>query len=698
MVVCPKLSTYMTLEQQKNLFRMAALIYGRSNKSVSLDKSFQRVIDDALYCCGNSSILLTELIVYIHKEYGFLFSVNEIKAIVVDGRDANKKYGSYYNRDNELVISLTPEYKNKLSFICRQKTLYDYIDEFIALYELEHDKIRELILRFLYEMFTTNLEGYKLLLQEKYDAIASKACYTEEEKIIVNDFLNWQDEGKNKAVYDLAGYSLEYCMLTNQKNTSLNVQNLKNKYFYIDTNIIYRAIGLNGESLKVRSDLFLAKFKEVGERIVISQSTYIEFVDTIDYYIGKIEDALRPKVRSQVISEFVSEDSIFLYYHKWSINRQNREIQYFRAWIMSEFDSLLAKYEIEQESIYPFDKEDRKDVIDDYISSIHGYDPEKPITSTEYDAENILWVEEKRKGNGDDIYQAKAFLLSSDNALRRWDYQRNCHRVPIVMSPSQWLSIILHYVERTSDDYKSFISFLTMNVRAEVWPIDMLTSVISGIAEATNDIEQQQTLVRNFIERKTFDEMEKKSVKELEQEAEKFAKTELEKRIEDIEKKQAMSSKSLEETKETLAGTQKELQNIKQSKEAQIAKLQSEKEDEIRKRKETSRENAELKEQLAHQNLRHWRLKKIVVWSIVLIISIVLCLMIIIWQNQTWNFMAKLVKYVDGFGDSSASSFGKWIVGLPLVVLFFSGRMIKDAFDVDKYDKKRLRLFWRSKK
>lgn len=687
----------MTSEQQKNIFRMAALIYGRSNKSASLDKSFQRVVDDALYCCGESSIMLTELIVYIHKEYGFLFSVDEIKAIVVDGRDANKKYGAYYNRDNELVISLTPEYKNKLSFICGQRTLYDYIDEYIALYELEHDSTQELILRFLYEMFTTNLEGYKLLLQEKFDAITSKVCYTEEEKIIVNDFLNWQDEGKNKAVYDLAGYSLEYCMMTNRKNTSLNVQNLKNKSFYIDTNILYRAIGLNGDNLKTRANLFLSKFKEVGEKLVISQSTYIEFVDTIDYYIGKIDDAQRPKVRSQVISEFISEDSIFLYYHKWCINRQNRDTQYFRDWIMSEFDSLRAKYEIQQESIYPFDKEGRKNDINDYISSIHGYDPEKPTTSAEYDAENILWVEEKRKGSGDDIYQAKAFLLSSDNALRRWDYQRNFNRVPIVMSPSQWLSIILHYVERTSDDYKSFISFLTMNVRAEVWPIEMLTSVISGIAEATNDIEQQQNLVRNFIERNTFDEMEKKTDMELEQEAEKFAKTALEKRIEDLEIHQAESNKSLEETKQKLAGTQEELQTIRQSGEAQLAKYQSEIEEEKRQRKETTSENAALKQQIARQKLRFWKLKKIAIWSIVLIISLAFGLMIMLWQNQSWNFMAKLVAYVDSFGDSSASSYGEWVVGLPLAISIYAGRMIMDAIDVDEYDEKRLRFLRKSK-
>ena len=658
----------MTLEQQRNIFRMAAIIYGRSDKSVPLGKSYQRVVDDALYCCGKVSILLTELIVYIQREYGFLYSVDEIIAIVVDGRDASKKYNSYFNQDNELVISLTLEYKNKLSLICGQKTLYDFIDEFIALYELELDKTKELILRFLYEMFTTNLEGYKLLLQEKFDAITYNTRYTEEEKTIVNDFLNWQDEGKNKAVYDLAGYSLEYCMMTNQKNTSLNVQNLKNKSFFIDTNIIYRAIGLNGENLKTRADLFLSKFKEVGERIVISQSTYIEFVDTIDYYIDKIDEAQRPKVRSQVISEFINEDSVFLYYHKWCVNRQNRDTRYFRDWIMSEFDSLRAKYEIEQESNYPFDKEARKNDIDDYISSIHGYDPEKPITSVEFDVENVLWVEEKRKGSGDDIYQAKAFLLSSDSVLRRWDYQRNFHRVPIVMSPGQWLSIILHYVERTSDDYKSFISFLTMNVRAEVWPIEMLTSVISGIAEATNDIEQQQNLVRNFIERNTFDEMEKKSDKELEQEAEKFAKTELEKRIEVLENCQSKSDRTLEETKQALAGTQRELLAVKKDSDEIIAKLRSEREDEKQQRKEVDEENVELKRQVARQKLINWRIKKMVFWAPILIISVVFGLMILLWHNQSWNFMAKLVIFIDSLGDSSASGLGTWILGLPIVV------------------------------
>lgn len=46
----------MTTEQQRNVFRMAAIVYGRSSKGVSLNKSYQKVVDDALFCCGKGKI------------------------------------------------------------------------------------------------------------------------------------------------------------------------------------------------------------------------------------------------------------------------------------------------------------------------------------------------------------------------------------------------------------------------------------------------------------------------------------------------------------------------------------------------------------------------------------------------------------------------------------------------------------------
>lgn len=685
----------MTTEQQRNVFRMAAIVYGRSSKGVSLSKSYQKVIDDALFCCGKVKISLTDLIVYIKTNYGFLYTSKEIEGLIT-GRDADEKYHSYYDQ-NELIISLTVEYKNKLTLICQEKTLYDYIDDYFSQEPVGEGKGKDLILRFLYDMFTSNVEGYKLILQEQYDAATAATNYSEEEKSIINGFLNWPDNDKNKAVFDLAGYSLEYCMMTNKKNTSLNTQNLKNKSFYIDTNILYRAIGLNGDNLKTRAELFLSKFKEVGEKLVISQSTYVEFVDSIDYYIDKIDDSLRPRINSNVLREFIDEDSVFLYYCKWRVGRANCNTKYFRDWIMSEFDAVCAHYEITREIKYPYDQEQCEKEREDLASSIYAHNPEKPRTSAQFDAENVLWVEEKRKGSGDDIYQAKAFLLSSDNSLRRWDYQRNTNRVPIVMSPSQWLGIILHYMERTSDDYQSFISFLTLTTRREVLPIEKLSLIITGISQTTSDIETQQTLVRNFIERKTFDEVESMSDEELEQSAEEFAKTALDSRIESLERMNKNDRQKLVEAKKILHKKDRALKKTKKKSKEELAGIKESLETSNEGKGKLENENAFLRAQIQKHELNTWRGRKIAYGVVVTLIAIMLCLMVFCWRDANWNFVRQFVTFLDGDKDSIAHSLGEAIVLAPLSLIAYGVFMIKDALDVVVYDKSKCRFFWGSK-
>lgn len=687
-----KLSMQLTSEQQKNVFRLAAIIYGRSAKGVSLDKSFQKVVDDALFCCGKTAISVTDLIVYIKDNYGFLYTDKEIIK-VVSRRDGEQKYHTYIQH-GEYIISLTVEYKNRLTIICQEKTLYDFIDEYQANLGSDDIEIKELIFRFLYNMFTSNLEGYKLILQENYYLATNSADYTEKEKEVINGFLNWSDDGKNKAVFDLAGYALEYCMMTNKKNTSLNTQNLKNKFFYIDTNILYRAIGLNGESLKTRANLFLAKFKEVGEKLVISQSTYVEFITSVDYYIDRIDRAQRPRVRPEVISEFINEDNVFLYYNKWCIGRANRGTDIFKDWIMSEYDALCTHYEIARESKYPFDRESRKKEIQDYSASIASSSPDKPVTSADYDAENVLWVEEKRKGSADNIYQAKAFLLSSDNALRRWDYQRNFNRVPIVMSPGQWMGIILQYIERTSDDYRSFISFLTLNIRQDALPIETLSTIITGISQTTNDIETQQYLVRNFIERKTFAEMEDMSDEELEKAAEEFGNTELEKRIANLEAIQKKSEKELDATKKNLSETQRSLSKLQNA----SAELQEDSKFRIkteRERKERALdENSQLKEKLNRYELREWRRKFIFLWLLIIVIFTMLGLMMFLWLDADWNILAKFVALIDTRKESSASKVGEAVVFIPVMVVSYAFRMIYKSYKIKKYDADVCNYLW----
>ena len=79
-----------------------------------------------------------------------------------------------------------------------------------------------------------------------------------------------------------------------------------------------------------------------------------------------------------------------------------------------------------------------------------------------WDAKNIYLTEIKRENNNRNIFDTKYFFISSDQALRRWDFKRN-NTTPCVLLPSQWLSIVLRYVNRTNDDFKSFVSFLNLS-------------------------------------------------------------------------------------------------------------------------------------------------------------------------------------------------------------------------------------------
>lgn len=259
--------------QKKNIFRLSAILYSKTNNVVSNKSIVRKVIEDAIYCCDQEIISLSNLISYINSNYALLFSETEITKIVTDDKSKDRFIYSY--KDGELLISLTQSRKNKVTINCQQKTLIDYIEDYLnaSNCNVQRSEKRNIILQFLYNVFTSNIEVFKRLLNDGVQSLQALQDYSTSDRKLINEFLYWNNDHKNKAIFDLANYSLEYCMLTNSKNTNFQLQNLKNKNFYLDTNILYRAIGLNGEELKTRTLLFLSKFNSVQENLYISRST-----------------------------------------------------------------------------------------------------------------------------------------------------------------------------------------------------------------------------------------------------------------------------------------------------------------------------------------------------------------------------------------------------------------------------------------
>lgn len=596
--------------QKKNIFRLSAILYSKTNNVVSNKSIVRKVIEDAIYCCGQEIISLSNLISYINSNYALLFSETEITKIVTDDKSKDRFIYSY--KDGELLISLTQSRKNKVTINCQQKTLIDYIEDYLnaSNCNVQRSEKRNIILQFLYNVFTSNIEVFKRLLNDGVQSLQALQDYSTSDRKLINEFLYWNNDHKNKAIFDLANYSLEYCMLTNSKNTNFQLQNLKNKNFYLDTNILYRAIGLNGEELKTRTLLFLSKFNSVQENLYISRSTKKEFEDTISFYIDKLGRKKGYKLNSKVILQYISKDSVLHAYHKWSLNRVNNSLEYFRLYLLAELDSLCKKYNIKKDDVYPYDAEKSEEILSKYKIEIQKSCTDKTSLTAEYDAQNILWVERKRGDCSNNLFDTKNYFLSSDKSLYFWDYSRIQSQIPVVMPPSQWIGIILRYIERTDDDYRSFISFLTMKTSEQNINTERIMSIIAGIDEITNDIEFQESLIKNYIESETVDGINQMSEEEIEQSSKSFAEKEFDKRIKSMQKENEEYAKKANQTAETISKQEKDICSLKN----QISQL-----NESIKNKESAL-HSEMEIELNKYRLYHWRLKKISFWLAILLI------------------------------------------------------------------------------
>ena len=667
--------------QQKNLFRLSAVLYAKTNDKISIKQIHRKIIEDALFCKGDSIISASALISYINSAYALLFSTREIEDIITSPHNKNKFIYSYKN--NEIHISLTEEYKNKLNLKSQDKNLVDFIDEFIC-EKGYNNEIKEMILHFFYAVFTSNLNGFKRLLNEGTNGLEIGENYNTEEKIIINSFLQWENLDKDKAIFDLANYSLEYCIMTNSRNTEFSLDNLKNKNFYLDTNIIYRALGLNGQELKERTLLFLSKFKDVNENLLISYSTDHEFKDTIDYYIGKLTKYENPRIRSKVIYEFLDPDSIYQFYHQWSIGRSNRSVEYFRMYLLSEYDKLCKTYEIEIDSNFPYEEKKAKDLLEEYRSGINNYSDKKSLLSAEYDAKNILWVEERRKDKCTDIFDTKSYFLSSDKTLYNWDYTRQTHRIPVVMLATQWLNIILHYLERTNDDYRSFVCFLSMKINNPILSEDEIISIVSGISEIADDIETQRFLIKNYIETEAKGEMLVKDEEELEKSAKQYAESVLSIRILELEQ----GSKTNEEK---LSNADRKIKD----QDLKISKLSEEVKQMKSNVQKTSNANQEKDKEiiaLKKADLRKWKILKVATFTIIAIFMIYIMYLMFEQKDWEYNYVWKLIQTFDKQKESVVSSVAKMIIVFPLTIFLYCSRMIYDAFNTHIDSR---RKFWR---
>ena len=597
--------------EENNIFRLSALLYKDNKYDIKKEGTLKKILE-SLFVEENKKISIFEAIYLCEEKYKLNISDKDIDRTI---KKYPKSFKIYNVGMDRIEFNLLQE-----RFTTVKNYNIDNIDKYINKFiEEKCDKntvAKDIIYKFLYDMFTTNLNSYDYFLKNSGICDINNTKYNEDEIEVINAFLRYDNPDKDKAIFDIVSLSLEYCLLTGN-GKQIYQKELKNKVFYLDSNIIYRANGINGKERMELTLKFLEKCKEIDVKLQISKYSEDEFINTLEYYTKNLNKHENVNVNIILYEKYYKGKDIYNSYWEWRSGRTDCDVKKFRAYIKAKYDkfkkdnNILVDYNnILQES------ESMKKLIEEISSSIMQSKQDSHESSNNIDAKNFLLINGMRKKcntNNNKLLEVKYFLISTDQKLREWElsFNKDCH--PIVFLPSQWLAIILRFVSATSDDYRSFVSFLNIRKVEPTIPKEKIQSVLEGISEITKEIEAQEYYAKEIIEEKINDIINEDDNDEI------------------YEKTKAYVKSSMDEM---LASAQQER-----------AIMEIEKDDVKRKLKSQEEENV-------RSQMKFWKIG--VLWyGFLFIISIIFLLMIFIKRESQYNIISIMYKFA---GDDNAKN------------------------------------------
>ncbi len=670
---------------KEDIFRLAAVLYADNNYEVSTTTLHRKIIESIFIDNDNDFIGLHSLIDKLKKQYNLDFTEEEICEITSDI--------DYFNTSSckieEMKITLTQKRLDNINSKIVTNNLDYFIEQFHhANKQYDLKDLKAIIHRFLYEIFQTNIFSFSKLVEPSVqieDLININDHNLNNLEIeIINTFLNWENDEKNKMIFDISNLALEYCLITNKKSSNFKLENLKNKCFYLDTNIIFRAIGINGENRKNRTLTFLEKFKEAKEVLLISKYTIDEVKNTLDFYIGKMSKCNTARINSDVFHKFSKNQDFLDYYHTWRRKRVNDSTDLFKAHVFSLIEDLKKNFDIKEDYKEHFDIKDSKveDLILDMGSQINTFKSENKLPNLDasiIDAKNIHIIKVLRNGNYTNIFDCKYYFISADQLLRKWDYTQN-NSIPIVLLPSQWMSILLRYLNRTSDDFKSFVSFLNISNGEKGISNENLQLILNGISEITSDLTQQSSIISEMIQIGFKGILEKNNSEEdIIEKSKQFAKSQLEIKIEELEKSKVRLENKFEKYQEH---TTTAIETLKQSKD-------DEKEQKNAEIEKNNKVRSELINTKAKLDLAKFRSKAYYCIPIAIICTAFI-LLVFLFQDKSWNIVSVYTKYANSLEEGSMQKkYCEWLWLLPTSLFIGSILIIYNRLlDKDNLEKK----------
>lgn len=492
---------------ESNIFKLSASLYSMRSNDYSKNDVFLHIIKCNFVNLENKAISVDELSASILDNYQINITNDELDSLIKENLSCFKIDGEGEQRQ----ICLTIEENNKT-----RKNIEGGIERYIQTYVEKlpnKEAAKHYIYNYLYKLTTSNITTYKLLLDKAQtdsldpsQLVVDSKDFSNEEVEIIRGFLDWDNDEKNRAISEIVMCCLEYCLcVARYDSTALLKDFVENKTLYLDTNIIFRAIGINGTERRKVVTAFLQKCKDANIRLAILDSTETEFVDTITYHIAKIKEIPRGKIDYRLYVE-LSDYNIYTFYCDWQVRHKDLQLKYFKEYLISQFKTIIRKYGICNEKFI----EDKQDVIicEEYKkvlgrikSELNQKYQETDSSAIEqnsqiiHDVRLVRYVEKKRQESA----EVNSYIISSDKWLRYWAMQKSVEERAVVLFPSQFFLILIKLCGRAQDDLKSFVGFINIRHKTQQLSPSKTNIILSAISSVTEDIKSQESIVETII-------------------------------------------------------------------------------------------------------------------------------------------------------------------------------------------------------
>jgi len=437
-------------------------------------------------------------------------------------------------------------------------------------------------------------------------------------------------------------------MLHIDKNCSALIRTqFKNYKLYLDTNFIYRLLGLNGPILQKAAQRAIKIAQDLGFVLIVSTRTIKEWQVSIERAIKNLKRTpLLSPVLAQVGADYTTEDDFITAYWRES-SRTKISIDDFFS-LYQRIEDLLKEHDIKISDTLCARIKDAPQLSEEISKLNLATDYIKFPEVAEHDAfHRLLILKLRGKTPPKTFIDTKVWFLTCDTSLPNYDRiaRKSRDEIPFCILINQWIQIMRPLLPRTQEFDETFADLLTSPYLRTYGnlPPDIAQKILGRMAQFEQH--SPELAVRVLTDRHL--------AKELKQ-------TEEEEKI--IKLIDSATAKAAEEFRRERDELKKQLEDTEKKKEEAERRLEEEKSQRERERKEVRKERKEvedtLKEEIEQERKARLKLEKKMNWFIAFFIWIVIGVITVFAFSKGLHSLAKLL-FIGGciLGGVGALSF-----------------------------------------